>query len=95
MDGFVCVCVRVCVCVCVCVGDIRCVGRALRVRKRRAHMRPRRGMSSLGNTKTGYTSIQFQRSYVSPVAIVVLTALIQSILTQRASENKAASRDCA
>jgi hypothetical protein len=39
------------------VGGIRCVGRALRVRKRRARMRPRRGMSSLANTETGYPSI--------------------------------------
>lgn len=54
MDGFVFVC----------VGGIRCVGRALRVRKRRAYMRPRRGMSSLANTETGYHSILFQRSYV-------------------------------
>jgi hypothetical protein len=46
MDGFVC------------VRGIRCVGRALRVRKRRERMRPRRGMSSLANTETGYPSIQ-------------------------------------
>ena len=35
----------------------RCVVRALRVRKRRARMRLRQGMSSLANTETGYPSI--------------------------------------
>jgi hypothetical protein len=35
----------------------RCVVRALRVRKRRARMRLRQGMSSLANIETGYPSI--------------------------------------
>lgn len=41
----------------------RCVGRALRERKRRARMRPRRGMSNLASTETGYSSklLPFQR----------------------------------
>ena len=65
------------------VGGTRFVGRALRVRKRRARMRPRRGMSSLANTETGYPSI-LQRSYVSSIAIVVPAHLIQSIYTRRA-----------
>jgi hypothetical protein len=39
------------------VGGVRCADRALRVRKRRGRMRPRRGMSSLANTETGYPSI--------------------------------------